>query len=177
MAVRAEDEAYLLDLGAVVLALRGLCQEAVEAGEALAAQVRAAQDLDSRTAAAVTQAVARAEGQALSRLTTETARVQEGLQGQVQRLEAVARQQRWLPWRVGAVLLGVTLLVNAGVTLWWGSRPAVEPLPLPSAARLATDLDRHLVETLYPQLSKTQQRALDAVYKAAQSTPPGTRRK
>ena len=176
MAVRAEDEAYLLDLGAVVLALRGLCQEAVEAGEALAAHVRAAQDLDGRAAAAVTEAVARAEGQALARLTAETARVQEGLLRQVQRLEAVARQQRGLPWRVGAVLLLATVLVNGVGLVWWGRQQAAERQALQGSVRLAAGLDRYLVETLYPQLTKAQQREVDAVYQAAQMAPPGPRR-
>lgn len=139
--------------------------------------MQTAQDLDSRTAVAVTQAVARAEGQALTRLTAETGRMQDGLMWQVQRMEAaLARHQRWLSWRMGGLLLLATVLVNGVGLVWWSQQQAAERQALQGAARLAAGLDRYLVETLYPQLTKAQQREVDAVYKAAQVPPPGPRR-
>jgi len=87
-----------------------------------------------------------------------------------------AQVQRWLPWKVGLLLVGATLLVNAGGMYWWGRQQAAARQEFQSMQRLAQRLDQHVVGTLYSQLSKAQQRELDAIYKEAGFVPVGSRR-
>ena len=101
--------------------------------------------------------------------------LRETRQEAAQVVQQAARVQRWLPWKVILLLLGATLLVNAGVATWWGWQLATERQELRQATALARDLDRYLRETLYTQLSAPQKQALDTIYRTHAVPSPSTR--
>jgi exonuclease VII large subunit len=174
MAVRHEDEEYLLDLAAILKALRAASQEAADVGEGLRQHLQAVQGLDTRLATAVTQAVTQAQAQVTAALTAEAQRQQAALSQQGRLLwEGAERLRRGLTWRVSAVLLAGLLGVNGGWLLWWGSQQAAERRTQQRYERLVGGLDHYLRETLYPKLTPAQQRELDALYQQAEFAPLG----
>src|SRR5712691_4559229 len=183
MARTEQDEAYLMDLTVLLKALRETRQEATQVVQQLREQVQACRALDARAATTLTQAVQQATAslqQAQARtgeqIGAETRRQQEALTQQWQQVVSqAARVQRWLPWKVGLLLVGATLLVNAGGAAWWWGRLATERQELRQATALATELDRHLRETLYGQLSVPQKQAIEAIYRAHHVPSPGQR--
>jgi hypothetical protein len=90
-------------------------------------------------------------------------------------VEQAAQVRRWLPWKVAALLLGATLLVHAGGTVWWGWQRATERRAQRQATSLAADPDRYLRETLYTQLPAPQKQAIETIYRAHAVPSPGTR--
>jgi len=162
MAITEHDDAYVMDLTALLKAFRETRQEAAQVVQHLTAQLQAYRDLDARAAITLSQAVQRAT----------TALQQEALTQQWQQVVAqAARGQRWLPWKVG-LLLGATLLVHAGGAAWWWGRQATERQELRQATALATGLDRYLRGTLYAQLSAPQKQAIEQIYRAHVVPPP-----
>ena len=91
----------------------------------------------------------------------------------------IARYVRWFPWKLAAAISGALVVVLCALNLFWiaqfsaAHRHTVETLEQYKALALA--LDRHLIETLYDQLSPGRQRKLDHVYRRAQVVPPGDR--
>jgi len=182
MARTEQDEAYLMDLTVLLKALRETRQEATQVVQQLREQVEVCRDLDARAATTLTQAVQQATASLQQAQERTQVQVAEGLQRahapllhQWQQVVAQAAQvQRWLPWKVG-LLLGVTLLVHAGGAAWWWGRLATERQEVRQATALATDLDRHLRETLYAQLSAPQKQAIEKIYRGHQVPSPGQR--
>ena len=183
MARTAQDEAYLMDLTVLLKALRETRQEATQVVQQLREQVEVCRDLDARAATTLTQAVQQATASLQQAQERTQVQVAEGLQRahapllhQWQQVVAqAARVQRWLPWKVGLLLVGVTLLVNAGGAAWWWGQLATERQEVRQATALATDLDRHLRETLYAQLSAPQKQAIEKIYRGHQVPSPGQR--
>ncbi len=186
MARTEQDEAYLMDLTVLLKALRETRQEATQVVQQLREQVEVCRALDARAATTLTQAVQQATASLQQAQERTQAQVAEGLQRaqapllhQWQQVVAqAARGQRWLPWKVG-LLLGATLLVHAGGAAWWWGRLATERQEvrqeLRQATALATELDRHLRETLYAQLSAPQKQAIEKIYRAHAVPPPSQR--
>ena len=183
MAMTEQDQTYLMDLTAVLKALRAACAEAAQVGQHLQQQAQACRDLDTRAAHTLTEAVQRAtttfqqeQARTSERMSAETRRQQEALTQQWQQVvRQAARVTRWLPWKVALLLLVGMLLVNAGGIAWWGWQMATERQELRQATALATDLDRYLRETLYAQLSAPQKQAIEAIYRAHTVPPPSKR--
>jgi len=183
MAITEQDHTYLMDLAAVLKALREARDEAAQVVQQLREQMQACRDLDARAATTLTEAVQRAtttlqqeQARTSERIGAETRRQQEALLQQWQQVvRQAARVQRWLPWKVALLLLGGTLLVNAGGAAWWGWQLATERRAQHQATALATDLDRYLRETLYAQLSAPQKQAIEAIYRAHTVPSPGKR--
>jgi len=183
MAITEQDHTYLMDLAAVLKALREARDEAAQVVQQLREQMQACRDLDTRAAHSLTQAVQRAtttlqqeQARTSERIGAETRRQQEALIQQWQQVvQQAARVQRWLPWKVALLLLVGTLLVNAGGIAWWGWQLATERQELRQATALATDLDRYLRETLYAQLSAPQKQAIEKIYRAHAVPPPSQR--
>jgi hypothetical protein len=183
MAITERDETYLMDLTVLLKALRETRQEAAQMVQQLRAQVQACRDLDARAAHTLTEAVQRAtttlqqeQARTSERLGAETRRQQEALMQQWQQVvRQAARVQRWLPWKVLLLLLVGTLLVNAGVAAWWGWQFATERRAQQQATALAADLDRHLRETLYAQLSAPQKQVIETIYRAHTLPSPSKR--
>ena len=140
------NQTFVMDLAALLKAFREVRDGAAQVVEQLTAQLEACRDLDTTAATALTQAVQQA-----------------------------ARVQRWLPWKIMLLLLGATLLVNAGGLAWWGWQLATERRELRQATALATDLDRYLRETLYTQLSAPQKQAIETIYRTHTLPSPSTR--
>ncbi len=155
MARTEQDEAYLMDLTVLLKALRETRQEATQVVQQLREQVEVCRDLDARAATTLTQAVQQATASLQQAQERTQVQVAEGLQRahapllhQWQQVVAqAARVQRWLPWKVGLL----------------------------QATALATDLDRHLRETLYAQLSAPQKQAIEKIYRGHQVPSPGQR--
>ena len=123
-----------------------------------------------------TAALQQEQARTSERLGAETRRQHEALMPQWQQVvQQAARVQRWLPWKVILLLLGATLLVNAGVATWWGWQLATERQELRQATALARDLDRYLRETLYAQLAAPQKQAIDTIYRTRAVPSPSTR--
>src|SRR6266478_1486537 len=183
MAITEQDHTYLMDLAAVLKALREARDEAAQVVQQLQEQAQACRDLDARAAHTLTQAVQRAtttlqqeQARTSERMGAETRRQQEALTQQWQQVVSqAARVQRWLPWKVGLLLVGATLLVNAGGAAWWWGRLATERQELRQSVSLASELNRYLRETLYAQLSPTHKRAIDTIYRGHQVPSPGQR--
>jgi hypothetical protein len=183
MAITEQDHTYLMDLAAVLKALREARDEAAQVVQQLREQMQACRDLDARAATTLTQAVQRAtttlqqeQARTIERMSAETRRQQEALTQQWQQVvRQAARVTRWLPWKVALLLLVGTFLVNAGGAAWWGWQLATERQELRQATALATDLDRYLRETLYTQLSAPQKQAIEAIYRAHTLPPPSKR--
>jgi hypothetical protein len=183
MARTEQDDAYLMDLTVLLKALRETRQEAAQVVQQLQEQVQACRDLDARAATTLTQAVQRAttalqqeQARTVEHVGAELRRQHEGLLQRWQRVvDQAARVQRWLPWKFALLLLGGTLLVNAGGIAWWGWQLATERRAQHQATALATDLDRYLRETLYAQLSAPQKQAIETIYRAHTVPPPGKR--
>ena len=183
MAITEQDHTYLMDLAAVLKALREARGEAAQVVQQLREQMQACRDLDARAAHTLTQAVQRAtttlqqeQARTIERMSAETRRQQEALTQQWQQVvRQAARVTRWLPWKVGLLLVGATLLVNAGGAAWWWGRLATERQEVRQATALATELDRHLRETLYAQLSAPQKQAIETIYRAHAVPPPSQR--
>ena len=183
MAITEQDHTYLMDLAAVLKALREAREEAAQVVQQLREQMQACRDLDVRAAHSFTQAVQRAtttlqqeQARTIERIGTETRRQQEALTQQWQQVvRQAARVQRWLPWKVALLLLGGTLLVNAGGAAWWGWQLATERRAQQQAMALATDLDRYLRETLYAQLSAPQKQAIETIYRTHTVPSPSKR--
>ena len=140
------NQTFVMDLAALLKAFREVRDGAAQVVEQLTARLEACRDLDTKAATALTQAVQQA-----------------------------ARVQRWLPWKIMLLLLGATLLVNAGGLAWWGWQLATERRELRQATALATDLDRYLRETLYAQLSAPQKQAIETIYRTHSLPPPSKR--
>src|SRR5712691_8682009 len=182
MARTEQDEAYLMDLTVLLKALRETRQEATQVVQQLREQVQACRALDARAATTLTQAVQQATAslqQAQARtgeqIGAETRRQQEALTQQWQQVVSqAARVQRWLPWKVGLLLLGATLLVNAGGAAWWWQL-ATERQELRQATSLASELNRYLRETLYAQLPAARKQEIDTIYRAHHVPSPGQR--
>jgi hypothetical protein len=183
MAITERDETYLMDLTVLLKALREARDEAAQVAQQLREQMQACRDLDARAATTLTQAVQRAtttlqqeQARTSERIGAETRRQQEALTQQWQQVvQQAARVQRWLPWKVALLLLGGTLLVNAGVAAWWGWQLATERRTQYQATALAADLDRYLRETLYAQLSAPQKQAIEMIYRAHTQPSPSKR--
>jgi len=183
MAITEQDQTYLMDLAAVLKALREARDEAVQVGQQLQEQAQACRDLDARAATTLTQAVQRAtaalqqeQARTIAQVGAEARRQHEDLIKHWQRVVDQATQvRRWLPWKVGLLLLVGTLLVHAGGAAWWGGRLATERRELRQATALATELDRYLRETLYAQLSAPQKQAIEKIYRAHAVPPPSQR--
>ena len=183
MAITEQDHTYLMDLAAMLKALREAREEAAQVVQQLREQMQACRDLDARAAHTLTQAVQRAtttlqqeQARTSERMGAETRRQQEALTQQWQQVvRQAARVQRWLPWKVALLLLGATLMVNAGGTAWWWWQLTTERQELRQAKALATDLDRYLRETLYTQLSVPQKQAIEAIYRAHTVPSPSKR--
>ena len=161
-----------MDLTVWLKALRKARDETARVVQQLRTQVQACRDLDARAATTLTEVVQRAtttlqqeHARTSERLGAETQHQQEALLQQWQQVvRQAARVQRWLPWKVALLLLVGTLLANAGAIAWWGWQLATERRELRQATALATDLDRHLLETLYVQLSTPQKQAIETIY-------------
>ena len=183
MAITEQDHTYLMDLAAVLKALREAREEAAQVVQQLREQMQACRDLDARAAHTLTQAVQRAtttlqqeQARTSERIGAETRRQQEALTQQWQQVvRQAARVQRWLPWKVALLILGGTLLVHAGVAAWWGWQLATEQRAQHQATALAADLDRYLRETLYAQLSAPQKQAIETIYRAHTLPAPSKR--
>jgi len=183
MAMTEHDDAYVMDLTALLKAFRETRQEAAQVVQHLTAQLQACRDLDARAAITLSQAVQRAttalqqeQARTVEQIGAETRRQQEALTQQWQQVVSqAARVQRWLPWKVGLLLVGVTLLVNAGGAAWWWGRQATERQELRQATALATGLDRYLRGTLYAQLSAPQKQEIEKIYRAHAVPPPSQR--
>ena len=183
MAMPEQDPTYLMDLAALLKALREAREEAAQVVQQLREEVQALRDIDTRATKTLTQAVQRAtaslqqeEARTLERIGAEARRHHEALTQQLQQVVGQAAQvRRWLPWKVALLLLGGTLLVNAGGAAWWGWQLATERRAQQQATALATDLDRYLRETLYTQLSVPQKQAIEAIYRAHTVPSPGKR--
>jgi hypothetical protein len=175
MAITEHDNTYLMDLAALLKALREERQETAQVVQHLTERVEACRDLDTKAAKALTQAVQ----QATASLRQEQARMIEHSSAELRSqhkallqqwqgvMDQAARVQRWLSWKVALLLLGGTLLVNAGGTYWWWHQQATVLQDLRAQERLAHRVSQYLTATLYPQLSPAQQRELEAVYKTA----------
>ena len=132
MAMPDHDEAYVMDLTALLKALRATRQDAAQVVEQLGEHLHAVRDLDGRAAHTLTQAVQRAtaslqqeQARTIAQIGAEAQRQQAALTQQLQQVVAqAARVRRWLPWKVAALLLGATLLVNVGATAWWWGQRA-----------------------------------------------------
>jgi len=160
MAITERDETYLMDLTVLLKALREAREEAAQAVQ--------------RATTTLQQEQARTS----ERMGAETRRQQEALTQQWQQVvRQAARVQRWLPWKVALLLLGGTLLVNAGGTAWWSWHQAADLQALRTHKQLAVGLTHYLANTLYPQLSKAQQRDVDALFKEAGFAPLGSPRR
>jgi len=173
------NQTFVMDLAALLKAFREVRDGAAQVVEQLTARLEACRDLDTKAATALTQAVQQAtttlqqeQARTSERMGAETQRQQEAL---MQRWQQVVRVQRWLPWKVALLLLVGTLLVNAGGLAWWGWQLATERRELRQATALATDLDRYLRETLYPQLSAPQKQAIDTIYRTHTLPSPSKR--
>jgi len=183
MAMPEHDDAYVMDLVALLKALRETRQEAAQVVQQLREHAQACRDLDARAATTLTEAVQRAtttlqqeQARTSERMGAETRRQQEALRQQWQQVvQQAARVQRWLPWKVALLLLVGTLLANAGAIAWWGWQLATERRELRQATALATDLDRYLRETLYPQLSAPQKQAIETIYRTHTLPSPSQR--
>ncbi len=145
------------------------------------ASTQACRDLDTKAAQALTQAVQRAtaslqqeQERTIERIGAEARRQQEALTQHFQRVvDQAAQVRRWLPWKVALLLLGGTLLVNAAGAVWWAWHQAEDLQGLRTHKQLAVGLTHYLANTLYPQLSKAQQRDVDALFKEAGFAPLG----
>ncbi|SRR6266851_1026406 len=122
MAMPEQDHTFLMDLAALLKAFRETRNGATQVVQQLHEQMQACRDLDARAAHTLTQAVQRAtttlqqeQARTIERIGAETRRQQEALMQQWQQVVMqAARVQQWLPWKVALLLLGGTLLVNAG---------------------------------------------------------------
>jgi hypothetical protein len=183
MASTEQDDAYLMDLTVLLKALRETRQEAAQVVQQLREQVQACRDLDARAATTLSQAVQRAttalhqeQARTVKHVGAELRRQHEGLLQRWQWVvDQAAQVRRWLPWKVVLLLLVGTLLMNAGGIAWWGWQLATERRALHQATALATELDRHLRETLYAQLSAPQKQAIEKIYRAHAVPPPSQR--
>jgi len=177
------NQTFVMDLAALLKAFREVRDGAAQVVEQLTARLEACRDLDTKAATALTQAVQQAtttlqqeQVRTSERLGAETRRQQEALRQQWQQVvQQAARVQRWLPWKVALLLLVGTLLANAGAIAWWGWQLATERRELRQATALATDLDRHLLETLYVQLSTPQKQAIETIYRTHTLPSPSKR--
>ncbi len=185
MAMTDHDDAYVMDLTALLKALRETRHEAAQVGQQLMRHLQACRDLDARTAEAVTQAVQRATAalqkeheHTLAAVHATAQREQAALTQKLQQVvEQAAQVRRWLPWKVALLLLGGTLLVNAGGAVWWWWQQAEDLQGLRTHKQLAVGLTNYLATTLYPQLSKAQQHELEMIYKEAGFAPIGPHRR
>jgi hypothetical protein len=122
------NQTFVMDLAALLKAFREARDGAAQVVEQLTARLEACQDLDTKAATALTQAVQQAtttlqqeQVRTSERMGAETRRQQEALRQQWQQVvRQAARGQQWLPWKVALLLLGGTLLVHAGIAAWWG---------------------------------------------------------
>ena len=177
------NQTFVMDLAALLKAFREVRDGAAQVVEQLTARLEACRDLDTKAATALTQAVQQAtttlqqaQARTSERIGAETRRQQEALLQQWQQgVRQAARVQRWLPWKVALLLLVGTLLANAGAIAWWGWQLATERRELRQATALATDLDRYLRETLYPQLSAPQKQAIETIYRTHTLPSPSKR--
>src|SRR2546427_11193751 len=123
-----------MDLTVLVKTLREAREDAAQVAQQLQEQAQACRDLDARAAHTLTEAVQRAtttlqqeQARTIERIGAETRRQQEALTQQWQQVvQQAARVQRWLPWKVALLLLGGTLVVNAGGAAWGGGTLATE---------------------------------------------------
>jgi len=181
MAMPEQDNAYLMDLTALLKAFRETRQEAAQVVQQLLKSLQACRDVDTRTAEAIAQAVQRAttvlqqaHERALQQVYAEAQRQQATLTQQWQQVvERAASVQRWLPWKVALLLLGGTLLVNAGGAAWWWWHLTAERQDLLRSTALAADLDRYLRNTLYSQLPAARKNEIDTLYRALRMPSPG----
>ena len=122
MAITEQEHTFVMDLAALLKAFRETRDGAAQVVQHLTERQEACRDLDTKAATALTQAVQRAtaslqqeQARTIERIGAETRRQQEALMQQWQQVVMqAARVQRWLPWKVALLLLGGTLLVNAG---------------------------------------------------------------
>ena len=183
MAMTDHDDAYVMDLTALLKALRETRHEAAQVGQQLMRHLQACRDLDARTAEAVTQAVQRATAalqqeheHTLAAVHATAQREQAALTQKLQQVvEQAAQVRRWLPWKVALLLLAGTLVVNAGGAAWWWRHLATERQELRQTVSLASELNRYLRETLYAQLPATHKQAIDTIYRAHAVPSPGKR--
>jgi hypothetical protein len=184
MATPAPDQAALMDFAALLKAFRVTREEAAQVAQQLQERLQACQALESGLTTTLPQALQQAsaslqqaEAQTLAELADAMQHAHAPLMHQWQQVVAHAVQvQRWLPWKVGLLLVGATLLVNVTGTYVWGRQQAAALQASQGMQRLAQRLDQHVAGTLYAQLSKAQQRELDALYKEAGFMPVGARR-
>jgi hypothetical protein len=183
MAIPEPDYTLVMDLAALLKAFREVRDGAAQVVEQLTARLEACRDLDTKATTALTQAVQQAtttlqqeQARTSERMGAEMRRQHETLMPQWQQVvQQAARVRRWLPWKVALLLLGGTLLVNAGGAAWWGWRLAAERRTQHQATALAADLDRYLRETLYAQLSAPQKQAIETIYRTHAVPSPSTR--
>src|SRR5574341_898172 len=134
MAITEQDNTFLMDLAALLKAFREVRDGAAQVVEQLMARQEACRDLDTKAATALTKAVQRAtaslqqeQARTVEQVGVEIRRQHEGLIQHWQRVvDQAAQVQRWLPWKVALLLLGGTLLVNAGAAVWWSWDLATE---------------------------------------------------
>ena len=177
MATPAPDQTALMDFAALLKAFRVTREEATQVAQQLQERLQACQALESGLTTRLPQALQQAQAQTLAELADTMQRAHAPLLQQWQQVVAQAVQvQRWLPWKVGLLFVGATLLVNVTGTYVWGRQQGAALQASQGMQRLAQRLDQHLVSTLYTQLSKAQQRELDALYKEAGFVPVGSRR-
>jgi hypothetical protein len=181
MAITEQDQTFLMDLAALLKAFRETRDGAAQVGEQLTNRLEACRDLDTKAATALTKAVQQATAslrqeqarmieQSCAELRSQHKLLLQHWQGVV---DQAAQVQRWLSWKVALLLLGSTLLVNAAGALWWSWHQAADLQALRTHKQLAVGLTHYLANTLYPQLSKAQQRDVDALFKEAGFAPLG----
>jgi hypothetical protein len=173
-----------MDFAALLKAFRMIQEDAVQVAQQLQERLHACQTLETHLTTTLPQALQQATAslqQAQERTQAQVAeemqRAHTPLMQQWQQVVAQAAQvQRWLPWKVGLLLVMATLLVNVTGTYLWGRQQVAALQASQGMQRLAQRLDQHVAGTLYAQLSKAQQRELDAIYKEAGFVPVGARR-
>ena len=89
MAITERDETYIMDLTALLKALREARDEAAQVGQQLQEQAQACRDLDARAAHTLTQAVQRAT----TTLQQEQARTSERMGAEIRRQQEALTQQ------------------------------------------------------------------------------------
>jgi hypothetical protein len=191
------DGAYVMDLALLLKALRETQQgatqvvqqlhtaeqTAAQVGQQFSQRLQTLQAFESHLATAMTKAVQ----QATAALKQEQARTVEQVGAEIHRqhegllqawehvVDHAVHLRQWLPWKVALLLLGGTLLVNAGAAAWWGWQLATERREARQATALASELNRYLRETLYAQLPATHKQAIDTIYRAQNVPSPGKR--
>ncbi len=112
-------------------------------------------------------------------LTGGADRLSQAADAMMRQTHTIARYVRWFPWKFATIIGGMLVVGLVALNLFWIAQYAAAHkntlATLEHYRELSTALDRHIMVTLYAELSQTQQGDLDDVYRRVKVVPPGDR--